>query len=223
MGRRQATTTKAPTSAPPPPTQSADDDPSRSPALLLHTGFHNQSAAQALDLLRVDATRGLGAEEAGRRLALFGSNQLASGDADGPAWWAVLGQQLLTPMMAILCGGVVLILATSIPGGKGLSPQEWLEVGVLLLVIGGNVGVGCQQELQAGRTMAALRRMASPTARVLRDTTVAFISAGEVVPGDILLVEEGDVVPADARIVESFHLEVDEAMLTGESVPVQKS
>ena len=65
--------------------------------------------------------------------------------------------------------------------------------------------------------------MASPTARVLRDTSIAYITAAETVPGDILLFEDGDIIPADARLVEAFHLELDEALLTGESVPVQKS
>ena len=70
--------------------------------------------------------------------------------------------------------------------------------------------------------MESLKKMASPTARVLRDTLVECISATDVVIGDILVFEEGDVVPADARLIECFHLEVDEALLTGESVPVTK-
>ena len=95
-------------------------------------------------------------------------------------------------------------------------------MGVILLVIVANTLIGFKQEYSAEQTMEALKNMATPTAKVLRDTTVAHIAAKEVVPGDILLFEEGDIIAADGRLVESFHVEIDEALLTGESVPVIK-
>ena len=93
---------------------------------------------------------------------------------------------------------------------------------VVLLVIVLNTVIGFKQEYSAEQTMEALKNMATPTAKVLRDTTVAHIAAKEVVPGDILLLEEGDIIAADGRLIELFHVEIDEALLTGESVPVIK-
>ena len=97
-----------------------------------------------------------------------------------------------------------------------------LLAAVVLIVIVTNTAIGFVQEYNAEQTMESLRQMASPTARVMRDTTVEYISAKETVPGDIILFEEGDIIPADGRLIESFHLDVDEALLTGESVPVSK-
>lgn len=101
--------------------------------------------------------------------------------------------------------------------------KDWIEFGVIFFVIITNTTIGFSQEYRAEKTMDALRRMASPTARVMRETIVEHIAARDVVPGDIILVEEGDTIPADARIYECFNLEVSEALLTGESVPVIKN
>ncbi|KAJ3378318.1 hypothetical protein HDU92_007496, partial [Lobulomyces angularis] len=96
------------------------------------------------------------------------------------------------------------------------------ESGVLIAVMVVNSGIGIFQEAKSEKTMDALRKMASPTAKVLRDRQVTVIPTREVVVGDICLIELGDVVPADVRLVEAVNLEVDEALLTGEAVPVSK-
>ena len=93
---------------------------------------------------------------------------------------------------------------------------------VILLIIVTNTVIGFKQEYSAERTMEALKHMSSPTAKVLRDTMIAFISSREVVPGDVLLFEEGDIIPADGRLFETFNFDVDEALLTGESLPINK-
>lgn len=179
--------------------------------LLSQTTFHDRTARESLRLLETDEFKGLTTAEAEKRLAIFGKNEI-SGDEGAKWYWILLGQ-IITPMTAILTLGAALALAH----------QDFPDAIVLILVIVTNAAIGFQQEFKAEKTMDALRKMASPTARVLRNTTIEFISANETVPGDILLFEEGDVIPADGRIIESFHLEIDEALLTGESVPVQKS
>ena len=101
--------------------------------------------------------------------------------------------------------------------------KAWAEVAVILVVIVSNTIIGFRQEYRSERTMEALTKMASPTARVLRDTDVSTISARLVAVGDVVSFEEGDTLPADIRILECFHLEIDESALTGASVPARKS
>ena len=78
------------------------------------------------------------------------------------------------------------------------------------------------QEFRAERTMETLRNMASPTAQILRESLPTYIAARDLVPGDIILLKQGDNIPADARVVESVSMEVDESLLTGESLPILK-
>jgi calcium-translocating P-type ATPase len=98
-----------------------------------------------------------------------------------------------------------------------------LDFAVISATIGINLAVGIWQERQAGRAAEALKRLSAGTARVLRDGAPTTISALELVPGDLLLLERGDWVAADARVLESHGLELDEAALTGESLPVHKT
>ena len=121
--------------------------------------------------------------------------------------------QLGSPVNAILGSGAILSFAI---GGEGL------EVIIIAATVALNTVLGAWQEHQAGRATEAMRQLGTATARVLRDGAPAVVPASEVVPGDILLVEPGDRVPADARLLTAHGLEVDEAPLTGESVPVSK-
>lgn len=85
-----------------------------------------------------------------------------------------------------------------------------------------NAGVGFAQEFKAEKTMDSLRQMASPTSQVVRNGQAKTVPTRELVPGDIIILKTGDVVGADCRIIESFNMDIDEALLTGESVPVNK-
>src|SRR5205085_9535095 len=96
------------------------------------------------------------------------------------------------------------------------------DTAVIALVVVLNTAVGVAQELRAERAVAALRQMAAPTARVVRDGAARTAPAAELVPGDLLVLEAGDVVPADAEVAESHRLVADESALTGESLGVDK-
>jgi magnesium-transporting ATPase (P-type) len=177
---------------------------------LIGTPFHTQTTELTAKQLSTHRERGLTSAEAQRRLPIYGPNEL-KGESN-VTWYKILLAQFINPMTAILVIGLVLSFTAS----------DWVEGAVLAFVILTNAAIGFQQEFKAETTMESLRKMASPTARVLRDTTVSSIAATEVVPGDVILFEEGDIIPADARLIECFHLQADEAQLTGESVPVQK-
>lgn len=100
--------------------------------------------------------------------------------------------------------------------------KDYIEAVVLAIVFALNSAIGIVQEYSSEKTMESLRKMASPTARVLRDGLVDVIGSGGVVPGDILHLRTGDIVPADVRLIEVVNFETDEALLTGESLPVRK-
>jgi cation-transporting ATPase I len=120
--------------------------------------------------------------------------------------------QVNSPLTAILGAGAVVSLALGAVG----------DVAMIAAVIVANTAVGVWQERAAGRAAEALERMSARTAKVLRDGELVSIDAGELVPGDVIVLGPGDRVPADARLIASDELEVDEAALTGESLPVEK-
>jgi calcium-translocating P-type ATPase len=150
---------------------------------------------------------GLSAAEAARR------KQRAPRKAHRHELWAALVDQLRYPTTGILAGAAGFSLLAGSP----------LDAGVIGATIAVNVAVGVWQERQAGRAAEALNRLGTATARVLRDGRPVTLPAPEVVTGDVLLLAPGDRVAADARVIDAAGLEVDEAALTGESLPVPKS
>jgi calcium-translocating P-type ATPase len=125
---------------------------------------------------------------------------------------AALLEQLRSPLTAALGAGA----------GLSLLMRSAADVGLIGAVVGANATIGAMEESRVGRAVDALRQMGTSTALVLRDGGKIRIPADEVVPGDVVLVSPGDRVPADARVFESRGLQVDEAALTGESLPVEK-
>ena len=121
--------------------------------------------------------------------------------------------QLFSPLTGILAAGAALSLALGSP----------LDFALIAATVGVNVAVGTWQERRAGQAAAALHQLGAATARVLRDGAPVTLPASDVVPGDVLLLAAGDRVAADARVLEARNLEVDEAALTGESLPVRKA
>jgi calcium-translocating P-type ATPase len=130
----------------------------------------------------------------------------------GSTLWSEILAQLRSPLTGILAVGA----------GLSLMLGSVADVGIIGATIAANVAIGAWQAHKAGRVAEALERMSTPTARTLRDGQEITISAAELVPGDILLLATGDRVAADARVLVAQGLEVDEAALTGESLPVAK-
>jgi len=171
--------------------------------------WYNLSAHDVLRELESRRT-GLAATEAGSRLLRYGHNQL-EGRKKTPPILVFLGQ-FLSPLIYVLLVAAVISMIV------GHFMDAWVVLGVLLL----NATIGFMQEKRAEKAMEALIKMAAPQARVRREGSVKMIPAREIVPGDISLLETGDKVPADARLLEISNLKVNEATLTGESVPVDK-
>ncbi|KAG5993160.1 hypothetical protein E4U54_003464, partial [Claviceps lovelessii] len=172
---------------------------------------HGLSWEEVLRELDADPSQGLSAADAAERLVRYGANELKQ--AKGVQPLAILMQQIMNAMTLVL----MLALAAS------FAIQAWIAGGVLSGIVMVNIAIGFIQSLQAARTIDALRSLGRPTCRVRRDGQTMCIPATDLVPGDIVSVHMGDSVPADIRLTEAFHLESDEALLTGESTPVSKS
>ncbi|BGP26918.1 Ca2+-transporting ATPase [Rhodotorula toruloides] len=153
---------------------------------------------------------GLTSNEAAARQRRDGPNELMGGG--GVSIWSILAGQVFNAMVLVL----VACLAVS------FGIQSWIEGGVIAAVIIINVGVGFLQEYSSAKTMDSLRSLASPNAHVIRNSKIVTIPSPEVVVGDIVEVKTGDTIPADLRLFEAVNFETDEALLTGESLPVAK-
>lgn len=118
------------------------------------------------------------------------------------------------------CNAMILVLIISMAITLGI--KDWISGGVIAFVVGINIGIGSLQDFKASKTMNSLKSLSSPTARVLRNGELKTVPTKYVVPGDIVSVKVGDTIPADLRIVDCLNFETDEALLTGESLPVAK-
>jgi magnesium-transporting ATPase (P-type) len=176
-----------------------------------------RDAADAADALGTDVDRGLSEAEAAARLRQFGPNRLEAA-ASIPAWRKFLGH-FADPLVYLLLAAAAAALVVWILEGREGLPVDAIVIAAIVLA---NAVLGYVQEARAEQAVAALQRMAAPTAAVLRAGAVERVPAGDVVPGDILVLAEGDKVAADGRLVEAAALTVAEASLTGESEPVLK-
>jgi len=170
-----------------------------------------------LESLNADFRRGLSATEARTRLERDGRNELTA-EEPVPGWKKFLAQ--FKDVLVIL-----LLIATAISFGLWLIERETplpYEAIAIFAVVLLNAIMGYIQESRAESAVAALRQMAAAHANVMRDGERQSVSAAEIVPGDLILIEEGDTVPADARLIHSTALQMAEAALTGESLPVSK-
>lgn len=171
--------------------------------------WHQQDVKSVLAELDVPID-GLRSEEAGKRLAKFGRNEI---EEKGRRSAVSMFLDQFRDFMIL-----VLIAAAAVSGFVG----EAADTVAILVIVLLNAAIGFVQEYRAERAMEALKRMAAPAARVLRDGKVSAVPGAEIVPGDLVLLEAGAIVPADMRLVEAVQLKVEEAALTGESVPVEK-
>ncbi|MCS7056600.1 MAG: cation-translocating P-type ATPase [Thermoflexales bacterium] len=179
---------------------------------------YRESPEAVLARLGADPTLGLTAGEAVARLQRYGPNELQSSPAT-PAWRKFLAQFQSPLVLLLLVAALISFIAWLIERESDW-PFETIAILAILLL---NAVLGFIQEERAERSVAALKAMSAAMATVIRDGERRRIPAREVVPGDILLVEEGDTIAADARLIEVTGLQVAEAALTGESLPVAKS
>jgi Ca2+-transporting ATPase len=169
-----------------------------------------QDAASIAALLDTDPERGLLANQVADRQARYGPNELEEEPVQPP--WRILLMQFANTMIVVLLVAAVVMVSIG-------EPTDAVVIGAIVVL---NALIGFFQEYRAERAMAALRTMTAPSARVIRDGAESAIAATALVPGDVVALEAGDIVAADARLVESPNLRVNEAALTGESVPVDK-
>ena len=171
--------------------------------------WHSLEISQVLEKLQTTA-QGLNAAEAGNRLKLYGLNELTVEAKVSPL--RILFNQFKNILILILLGATIVSLVT----GHGIDALVIFAIVVVSAVL------GFFQEYRAERALEALKKMLRPTATVVRDGKEIDIPAKEVVPGDVIVLGEGDKISADARLIEVINLQVNEAALTGESVPVFK-
>ncbi|HEX7972949.1 MAG TPA: HAD-IC family P-type ATPase, partial [Anaerolineales bacterium] len=167
-------------------------------------------AEEVLAALDAFAETGLSTPEVERRKQEYGLNQLI--EAQPTSFWQMLWEQFNNFVV------IMLVVAAIISAFLG----QLIDASAILAIVVLNSALGVIQERQAEQALAALRKLATPEAHVIRDGSRQVIPSRELVPGDLVLMESGNYVPADVRLLEAFNLRIEEAALTGESVPVQK-
>ena len=172
---------------------------------------HALDAAALADRQGVDPDRGLTAAEVRRRRGQFGINQLRR--AEGKSALVILAHQFKSVIVWLLAAGAAFSLWLG-------DLSEALAIAVVLLI---NGAIGFATELRAERSIEALRKIAQVRTRVRRDGAGTTVDARDLVPGDVVLLRAGDIVTADLRLIDGSNLQMDESVLTGESVPIDKS
>ncbi|CZT56991.1 Calcium-transporting ATPase 1 [Eubacteriaceae bacterium CHKCI005] len=171
--------------------------------------WHSQNIEEIFEVLHTSED-GLSDAEAADRLRKNGRNELRS--KPPKTIFQMLKAQIIDPMVLILIGAAAFSAVL----------QEWTEAIVIFSIVVLNALIGIVQEKKAQSSLEALRNMSAPTARVLRQGEESIVPASELVTGDVVLLSDGDMVPADMRLIHSVNLKVQEASLTGESVPSEK-
>ena len=180
------------------------------------TNYYNLPYKAVKELLHTDTVQGLTEHEAQERLREYGYNEFKKREH------TTLWQKFVAQFKSFMI--IVLLIAAAISGVTGYMNGEGMTDALIILVIlMANAIIGMVQESKAEKSLDALERMAAPRCKVVRDGERRIIESRELVPGDIVEIETGDSIPADLRLTEAINLKVQEAALTGESVPVEKS
>ena len=169
------------------------------------------NSAKVISTLEVNREHGLSAAEVENRISSYGKNELR--EAPPTSIWVRIYEQFANFLV------ILLLVAAVISAVLG----DWVEAAAIMTIVLLNAALGVVQESRAEESLAALKKMASPDANVLREGHRQAIPAREVVPGDIVFLEAGNYVPADVRLLETVNLRIEEAALTGESVAVTKN
>ncbi len=173
--------------------------------------WHSLTSKKALSLLEVNREKGLSTQDVEHRLKTYGTNELQ--EAPPTSIWVMIYEQFANFVV------ILLLVAAVISAVLG----DWIEAAAIMTIVVLNAGLGVIQESRAEEALAALKKMASPDANILRNGHREPIPAKDVVPGDIVFLEAGNYVPADVRLIETVNLRIEEAALTGESVAVTKN
>jgi len=173
--------------------------------------WHALSREEVLKKLNSGLEKGLSSKEAAKRQEKYGLNQLIEGKKT--TFWEMVYEQLNNFVI------LMLIIAAVISAFLG----EGVNAGAIIAIVVLNTVMGVIQDSRAQQELEALKKMASPEAQVLRDGHRVSLPARELVPGDIVFLETGNFIPADVRLIEAINLKIEEAALTGESVPVEKN
>jgi len=172
--------------------------------------WHQKTISETLESLETDPKNGLGSNEANKRLELHGKNELTQ--KAGKSLFRMILDQFNDALIFILLGAALIALLLG----------EFSDAIIIMAVVVINAVVGVIQENKAEKALDALKKMSSPNAIVKRDGHTLEIPAWQVVPGDVILIEAGRIIPCDLRWIEAVNLEIEEAALTGESVPSSK-
>lgn len=172
--------------------------------------WYKQDVDQVVKALDTNTSTGLSNQEVEKRLDQYGRNELKEGKKK--SFGKKLLDQFLDPMILILLAASIL---SALMG-------EWVDSAIIIAIVIVNAILSLYQEGQAEKAIEALQKMSSPKAKLLREGRIEEVDSGELVPGDLVLLETGDIVPADLRLVETTNLKIDESSLTGESVAVEK-
>jgi Ca2+-transporting ATPase len=194
-------------------TENVSKEPQQSEKMMKQISeyWHALKSADVISKLVVDREQGLANAEAAQRIKSYGKNELE--EAPPTSIWVKIYEQFANFLV------ILLIVAAVISAILG----DWVEAAAIMTIVLLNAVLGVVQESRAEEALAALKKMASPDANVLREGHRQAIPAREVVPGDIVFLEAGNYVPADVRLLETVNLRIEEAALTGESVAVTKN
>ncbi|KAK5993895.1 Sodium/potassium exporting P-type ATPase 5 [Cladobotryum mycophilum] len=171
---------------------------------------HCLTISQAIQELDANIETGLSLEEARLRQDEYGLNEFGQQK----------GVQPIRIFVGQIANALTMVLFLAMAASYGI--KSWIEGGVITAVIILNITVGFFQEFMAAKTMDSLHSLSSPTAQAVRDGTSVTVATSEIVPGDVVELKTGDTIPADVRLVEAVNFETNEALLTGESLPVRK-
>ena len=172
--------------------------------------WYNKGKKEVLNELKTNLSSGLSNKEAAERLEIYGKNELE----------AQTKKSFISKLIAQFADFLIVILL--IAAGISAFVGEREDAFVILAIVIINAILGIYQEGKAEKSVEALQKLSAPNAKVIREGNLLTLPASEIVPGDVVVLEAGDIIPADIRLLESSNMKVEEASLTGESVPVEK-
>lgn len=161
--------------------------------------------------LNVNSEKGLTDEEVAKRIEEYGRNEIVS--KSQKSVWKMIFEQFNDFMI------IVLIIAAIV---SGVVSKEYIDSIIILIIVVVNAIIGVIQEIKAQKSLDSLKELSAPHCKAIRNGEIVTLASKELVPGDIVILETGDNVPADLRLIEAVNLKIQEAALTGESVPVEK-